>query len=442
MPRSPLPHFWLLLGALLLWTPSIQAKTPDIQSRVATLKTRAERGDAKAQNDLGGLYIRGAGVEKSYEQAAVWIRKAAHQGDAAAQVNLGHLFRHGLGVPQSIKESIKWYGKAADGGDAEAQFLLGGLYAKGDEAPQDHSAAFHWYSKAAKQGHANAQVNLGKLYQHGQGVKQNRRQALRWYVKAAKQGQPIAQYNLGIMYATGNSVSINPDKAIMWFEKAARQGDADAQNNLGYLYETGRAGVKKDLEKALYWYREAADRGQTNALAALKKQYETQAPETLTQTQAQAVTVVTPGHEPLGFSAALANAPMAVTLPPRIEPMTPPLPASVDATDMTLVKHLNPAPNAIRKSPAKPNRATLTKPHQLRKKQLKRRPIRHSRSDPKVARVQRRLWQRGFNPGPIDGRLGPKTKRAIRLYQRQQRIRVNGRITRQLTQRLFGSKKR
>lgn len=45
----------------------------------------ANRGDAKAQFDMGRLYLSGNGVEQSYGTAVVWLRQSATQGYAPAQ---------------------------------------------------------------------------------------------------------------------------------------------------------------------------------------------------------------------------------------------------------------------------------------------------------------------------------------------------------------------
>jgi peptidoglycan hydrolase-like protein with peptidoglycan-binding domain len=46
-----------------------------------------------------------------------------------------------------------------------------------------------------------------------------------------------------------------------------------------------------------------------------------------------------------------------------------------------------------------------------------------------VTRVQAGLTQLGYDPGPIDGAMGPKTKYAIERYQRDHRLTVDGRPT-------------
>jgi peptidoglycan hydrolase-like protein with peptidoglycan-binding domain len=47
---------------------------------------------------------------------------------------------------------------------------------------------------------------------------------------------------------------------------------------------------------------------------------------------------------------------------------------------------------------------------------------------PTTAEVQRALAQRGYYKGRIDGKLGRETRRAIREFQRRERLRVSGHI--------------
>ena len=64
----------------------IQQVDPDIP----LLKAKAERGDAKAQNELGELFLTGKlGVATNHAEAVNWFRKAADQGHAPAQHRLG-----------------------------------------------------------------------------------------------------------------------------------------------------------------------------------------------------------------------------------------------------------------------------------------------------------------------------------------------------------------
>jgi len=49
-----------------------------------------------------------------------------------------------------------------------------------------------------------------------------------------------------------------------------------------------------------------------------------------------------------------------------------------------------------------------------------------------VTRVQGGLAQLGYSPGPVDGKPGPQTSEAIREYQRDHGLLVDGRATTQL----------
>ena len=121
----------------------------DYATVVRELRPLAEQGDAKAQFELGVMYINGLGVPQDYAEAARLYRKAAEQGRAKAQYNLGLMYDNGLGVPQNYAKAVKWYRKAAEQGNAGAQYNLGVMYGKGQGVPQDYAQAHMWYNLAA-----------------------------------------------------------------------------------------------------------------------------------------------------------------------------------------------------------------------------------------------------------------------------------------------------
>src|SRR4051794_26852933 len=89
------------------------------------------------------------------------LKAKAEKGDARAQVDLGIAYADGQGVIQDPVEALKWWRKAADQGDAEAQHNIGVSYEKGEGATKDDVEAAKWFRKAANQGYAEAQYNLG-----------------------------------------------------------------------------------------------------------------------------------------------------------------------------------------------------------------------------------------------------------------------------------------
>jgi len=59
-------------------------------------------------------------------------------------------------------------------------------------------------------------------------------------------------------------------------------------------------------------------------------------------------------------------------------------------------------------------------------------PPRYSTYSQTVADVQRELSRLGYDPGPVDGQFGPQTKTAIRTYQEDYNLVVDGRASRPL----------
>jgi peptidoglycan hydrolase-like protein with peptidoglycan-binding domain len=56
-----------------------------------------------------------------------------------------------------------------------------------------------------------------------------------------------------------------------------------------------------------------------------------------------------------------------------------------------------------------------------------------------VSRVQAGLTKLGYQPGPIDGSMGTQTDTAIRAYQRDNKLLVDGRPTYELAQHIDGN---
>ena len=52
----------------------------------------------------------------------------------------------------------------------------------------------------------------------------------------------------------------------------------------------------------------------------------------------------------------------------------------------------------------------------------------HTSSMKQVRQVQTALQSRGFDPGPIDGVMGPKTTAALKAFQKDQKLTESGRL--------------
>lgn len=269
-----------------------------------------------------------------------------------------------------LPEVIKKVEEQALNGLPEAQHDLGAIYVAGHAGvPQDYKKAAYWFEKAANQNIANAAYNLGVLHHQGLGMPADIKEALVWYEKAAKLGHPEAQYNLGIAYIEGVGVNYDAQKAAAYFKEAADQGVMEAAYNLGLIYENGLLGQTRP-DDALLWYQAAADKGSEEAKAAIEqlvKRLEIDADEVDEFVDGPAQNV-TEQDEPQAAPEDTAARPLA------------PL------------------------SPAE-NQQVLTR------------------------QIQEILVKKGLYPGPADGVFGPLTGDAIRTYQSQYQMPVDGAVS-------------
>ncbi|MBQ9584687.1 MAG: sel1 repeat family protein [Muribaculaceae bacterium] len=162
-------------------------------SNVSTIKSKADAGEAWAQDIIGELYNGGmGGYTENLPKCVEWYIKSADQGFVWGQVNLAIRYDSGEGVSENLNEAVKWFRKAAEQGNYEAQNRLGNCYYNSD----DYYEAVKWYRKAAEQGHAEAMNNLGECYEEGEGIQQSDSEARKWYEKSAKLGYKGAKDNL------------------------------------------------------------------------------------------------------------------------------------------------------------------------------------------------------------------------------------------------------
>jgi TPR repeat protein len=102
----------VIAAALMVLLPvAAQAKSRTVVA--VNVFAAAERGDPRAQTQLGYMHERGLKVPQDYYLAAQWYHRAAAQGDPRAQHRLGILFNKGFGVNFDLIEAYKWLNLAA-----------------------------------------------------------------------------------------------------------------------------------------------------------------------------------------------------------------------------------------------------------------------------------------------------------------------------------------
>ena len=273
---------------------------------------------------------------------------------------------------------------AASKGDGKALYLIGVRYLKGVGLPRDARQAFHWFELAAQRDLTVAMYRLGTLYEKGIGTDKDPAKARAWYERAARRGNVRAMHNLGVLLASGQLGKPIMEQAAHWFREAARHGVRDSQFNLAVLYHRGQ-GVPRNLAEAWFWYSLAARQGDTAAARQAKELAAYLGDDRLAKHRQRLA---------------------------AFQPEAPKRDANVVIID-------NPAWRAALSRSRSPT--SDAKP--LAGVEL-------------VREVQKLLAQLGYDVGPVDGILGNRTANAIRLFQLQNRMPVNGRPDMALLKRL------
>ena len=299
------------------WTQRRARIMADREGDLASVRKRAEAGDAAAQRNLGFRYSQGVDVGKDEKKAFGWTKKAAEQGDARAMFNLANKFAFGNGTGENAAEAVEWFRKAAYGytemakrgesfdlkpllfvgrelldedgdyrafdpmwrkalgigfvavaaraGDAEAMRELGEQFAMGKNTEENFDLAVFWLRKADMHGDGNAMDCLGKVHAIASG------RLLKALDEKAKSGDQKARkicdeslelFRQGLL---GNAFAATKSSAII--------GYASSQADLGSDYMMGQ-GVPQDKKKAVEWWKKAVEQGEYRAMLWLGTAYE------------------------------------------------------------------------------------------------------------------------------------------------------------------------
>ena len=178
---------------------SIEHLTSDeIKKSADQTYQKASAGDSEAQYVCGSAaYVMRNDVagkkDSSINQAVYWYTKSAEQGNAKAQVNLGFMYLNGIGVEKDTSKAVKLFSLASEKDNAKAQYYLGEAYLHGDGVEKNENKSFVLLKKSAEQGEVDAQAALGFAYSLGQGVEVNMAEALKWFRKASSKGSKISR---------------------------------------------------------------------------------------------------------------------------------------------------------------------------------------------------------------------------------------------------------
>ena len=177
----------------------------DLPNALKAFFLSAEKGDERAQYELGFMYSNGLGVKQDFEKAIEYFTLSAEQENVGAYGSLAFHYQFGLGVQVDKKKATSYLLLAAENGDIGSMCNLGGLYLDKncEYLETDINEALKWLVKAASDNEHpasfDAQHKIGCIYysmcQGGLLVNQAF-EAKRWFHLAASNGHEQAQYAL------------------------------------------------------------------------------------------------------------------------------------------------------------------------------------------------------------------------------------------------------
>ncbi len=221
------------------------------------------------------------------------------------------------------------------------------------------------------------------MHVRGLGVPQDYNEAVKWFRLGAEQGHAGAQSNLGVKYYRGEGVPQDYREAVKWYRLAAEQGHARAQFYLGNMYGRGE-GVPQDYREGEQWIRLAAMQGFVEAQYTMGQLhgYGYGIPVDWVHAHAWSNLAAAQGHEE------------AREYRDELQDLM---------TREQVIRAQRMASEWVPNSPLPLGNGT--------------------------AFVQRALYSLDYEPGPIDGRIGPRTRAAIRSYQHDHGLPVDGQIS-------------
>lgn len=200
---------------------------------IGSERPQLEKVATKAAGYLGRMFLRGEGVEQSYEKAQIWFKRGIESGDPGSQYGMGLMYLDGLDVPKNTIKAQELFKAAADQDYAPAQVSLGALYLD-QGTTKDVAVASQYFEFAARHNHIEAQYYLAELANQGIGRDRSCGLATAYYKDVAEKAEPLLS-----SFAEANQAfeEGDLDLALIDYALAAEQGYEKAQSNVAYLLD-------------------------------------------------------------------------------------------------------------------------------------------------------------------------------------------------------------
>jgi len=189
----------------------------------------------------------------------------------AAYPEIGRfVFQRGRGAfaAGNLDQAIGYFEQAYQMGHVRAGQVLGRMYFLGAGIDRNREKAVELYRKAAERGDAYALHSLGMAEIKGEGTAQNEKDGLEKLLQSVEAGHTFSYNAIGGFYLNGEHVAENVDRAVYYYNRSASRNDIYGYLNVGTLYRDGK-GVPQDYEAALGWFKKAHEGGHPAAGTAI-----------------------------------------------------------------------------------------------------------------------------------------------------------------------------
>lgn len=241
----------------------------DFDTPFATLRARANAGNADAQWSLGVRCRFGVGVPADLERAREWLTRAAEADHAEACRALAWTCLAERVDRQTVGEATRWMNRAAELGNLDAMVEAADLPSRNP----DYLEMARRYRAAAEKGAVAAQARYALLAWSGLVPSIDPTSAVAFAQQAADAGSPMAAEYVGTRLLLRQDGTSDPARGIEYLRFAARYGRPVAQNNVAQELQDPNDDFALS-EEGLHWLSLAAEQNQEGALIRLSSMYE------------------------------------------------------------------------------------------------------------------------------------------------------------------------
>lgn len=187
--------------------------------------------------NLGVMHLEGS-IENSSPTEAFSLLSQAHENDPEEPIiafDLGLVYNRGVGTEKSVPQAVELFEIASKQDHVSAKAELAHIYAQGLLGERDTVKALELYSELSDADHPYGHFGIGLASLYGIAIPQNIERGISILKHAAEMGSHHAQYELAQQFRTEKFVKKSPEEYTRYLELACAQGNPDALAEREYL---------------------------------------------------------------------------------------------------------------------------------------------------------------------------------------------------------------